>query len=173
MNPFGNMSSSHSVWPVLLTIYNLPPWLCNKKRYMMMSILISGPHQPGINIDVYLRLLVDDLKELWKEADISVYDAFRRERFNLRVMLFTTITDILGYRSMSGQSKGEKDCFQCLDDTETVRLKNSKKMVYLRHRHFLPKEHSYREIKRQFNGTTETADAPRDLQAGGRGYHHA
>jgi len=31
MNPFSNMSSSHSVWPVLLTIYNLPPWVCNKK----------------------------------------------------------------------------------------------------------------------------------------------
>ena len=25
MNPFGNMSSSHIVWLVLLTIYNLPP----------------------------------------------------------------------------------------------------------------------------------------------------
>jgi hypothetical protein len=43
MNPYGNMSSSYSVWPMMLTIYNLPPWLCNKRRYMMMSVLISGP----------------------------------------------------------------------------------------------------------------------------------
>ncbi|GKA27523.1 ribonuclease H-like domain-containing protein [Tanacetum coccineum] len=28
INPFGNMSSRHSTWPVLLCIYNLPPWLC-------------------------------------------------------------------------------------------------------------------------------------------------
>ena len=78
MNPFGNMSSSHSVWPMLLTIYNLPPWLCNKRRYMMMSVLISGPCQPGVNIDVYLRPLIDDFKELWKEEGIRVYDGFKR-----------------------------------------------------------------------------------------------
>jgi hypothetical protein len=27
-NPFGDLSSSHSTWPVILTIYNLPPYLC-------------------------------------------------------------------------------------------------------------------------------------------------
>lgn len=60
LNPFGNMSSSHSVWLVLLTIYNLAPWLCNQRRYMMMTLLISVPHQPGVNIDTYLRLVVDE-----------------------------------------------------------------------------------------------------------------
>ena len=25
MNPFGDLSSSHSTWPVIFTIYNLPP----------------------------------------------------------------------------------------------------------------------------------------------------
>ena len=73
MNPFGQMSSLHSVWPVLLSIYNVPPWLCNKRKYMMMSILISGPHQPGIDIDVYLRPLVDDLKTPWNDG-IDAYD---------------------------------------------------------------------------------------------------
>jgi hypothetical protein len=29
-NPFGNMSSSHSTWPVMLVPYNLPPWMCMK-----------------------------------------------------------------------------------------------------------------------------------------------
>ena len=27
MNPFGDLSSSHSTWPVILTIYNLPLYL--------------------------------------------------------------------------------------------------------------------------------------------------
>ena len=40
MNPFGHMSSSHRVSLVLLSIYDLPPWLCNKRKYMMMSVLI-------------------------------------------------------------------------------------------------------------------------------------
>lgn len=38
MNPFGNMSSSHSVWPVLLSTYNFPPWLYNKRKYIMISV---------------------------------------------------------------------------------------------------------------------------------------
>ena len=29
-NLFGNMSTSYSMWPVVLTTYNLPPWLCMK-----------------------------------------------------------------------------------------------------------------------------------------------
>ena len=28
MNPFGERSSTHSTWPVILTMYNLPTWLC-------------------------------------------------------------------------------------------------------------------------------------------------
>jgi hypothetical protein len=61
MNPFGNQSSTHSTWLVVLSLYNLPPWLCKKQKYMMLTILVSGPKQPGDRIDVYLRPLVDDL----------------------------------------------------------------------------------------------------------------
>lgn len=43
MNPFGELSSSHSTWPVILTIYNLPHWVCQKRRYLMLTMLISGP----------------------------------------------------------------------------------------------------------------------------------
>ena len=34
MIPFGDLSSSHSTWPVILTIYNLPPYLCQKCKYL-------------------------------------------------------------------------------------------------------------------------------------------
>jgi hypothetical protein len=42
MNSFMN-SSTHSTWLIVLTILNLPPWLCNKQKYIMMSGLIAGP----------------------------------------------------------------------------------------------------------------------------------
>ncbi|XP_072064371.1 uncharacterized protein [Arachis hypogaea] len=29
-NPFGNMSSKYSIWPVVLIPYNMPPWICMK-----------------------------------------------------------------------------------------------------------------------------------------------
>jgi hypothetical protein len=60
-NPFGEQSSSHSTWPVTLCIYNLPPWLCMKWKFIMMPVLIQGPRQPGNSIDVYLRPLFDEL----------------------------------------------------------------------------------------------------------------
>nr|ABB46929.2 transposon protein, putative, CACTA, En/Spm sub-class [Oryza sativa Japonica Group] len=76
MNPFGEMSSGHSTWPVTMCIYILPPWLCMKRKYIMMPIIIQGPKQPGNDIDVYLRPLVDDLKLLWKKE--ALYMGHRR-----------------------------------------------------------------------------------------------
>ena len=64
-NPFGNMSISYSMWPVVLMLYNFPPWRCMKDSYMILSLLILGRKALGNKIDVYLRPLVDDLKELW------------------------------------------------------------------------------------------------------------
>ena len=41
-NPFGLMSSTYSMWPVLVMPYNLPPWKCMTGPFMMMSLLIPG-----------------------------------------------------------------------------------------------------------------------------------
>jgi hypothetical protein len=54
MNPFGEIGNSHSTWSVTLCIYNLPSWLCMKRKFIMMPLLISGPIQVGNDIDVYL-----------------------------------------------------------------------------------------------------------------------
>jgi hypothetical protein len=55
-------------------------------------MLISGPRQPGNDIDVYLAPLVDDLKHLW-EIGVEVFDGYRKKHFKLRAMLFGTIND--------------------------------------------------------------------------------
>ncbi|GAU38745.1 hypothetical protein TSUD_158760 [Trifolium subterraneum] len=101
MNPFGNQSTNHSSWPVLLMIYNLSPWLCMKRKYIMLSMMISGPKQPGNDIDVYLSPLIDDLKVLWEEG-VDVLDAYFGEEFNMRAMLFCTINDFPAYGNLSG-----------------------------------------------------------------------
>ena len=67
-NLFGNMNNNYSVWPVILIPYNLPPWLVMKVSYFMLSLLITGPHQLGNKIDIYLKPLVDELKELWEDG---------------------------------------------------------------------------------------------------------
>jgi len=64
MNPFGDRTSTHSTWPVLLSIYNLPPWLCQKRKYLLLTIIISGPKAPGIDIDVFLEPLMQEMETL-------------------------------------------------------------------------------------------------------------
>ncbi|XP_049353828.1 uncharacterized protein LOC125818345 [Solanum verrucosum] len=80
VNPFGNLSVSHSTWPVITTVYNLPPWMCMKKPYCFLSLLIPGPKAPGNDIDVYLEPLIDELRELWFYG-VDTYDASRKENF--------------------------------------------------------------------------------------------
>ena len=62
-NPFGTMSLSYSIWPVILVPYNLPPWMCMKKEYNMLTLLIPGPGYPGIYFPfiLYILLLVQHL----------------------------------------------------------------------------------------------------------------
>ena len=93
MNPFGEQSSGHSTWPVTLCIYNLPLWLCMKRKFVMMPVLIPGPKQPGNDIDVYLKPLIEDLLLLWKEEGVRMWDAHAEEYFNLRALLFVTTND--------------------------------------------------------------------------------
>ena len=83
MNPFGEQSSSHRTWPVTLSIYNLPPWLCMKRKFIMMHVLIQGPKQPGNDIDVYLRPLIDELLILWNKEGVRVWDEYKQEHFDL------------------------------------------------------------------------------------------
>jgi hypothetical protein len=109
MNPHGFESISNTIWPVILVIYNLPPWLCMKRKFMMLSMLISGPYQPGNDIDVYLAPLIVDLKHLWKTG-VEVYDGYKKENFNLRVMLFGTIIDFPAYGNLSGYSVNGQKC---------------------------------------------------------------
>ena len=73
MNPFGNLSTNHSCWPIILFIYNLSSGLSMKRKYMMLCVMISGPKQPGNDIDVYLNPLLEDFKLLWVDG-VEVFD---------------------------------------------------------------------------------------------------
>jgi hypothetical protein len=61
MNPFGEMRNPHSTWSVIMCIFNLPPWLCHKRKYLLLTTLISGPKQAGIDIDVLLEPLMVEI----------------------------------------------------------------------------------------------------------------
>jgi hypothetical protein len=64
MNFFGKHSCSHNTWPVTLCIYNLPSWLCMKRKFIIMPVLIQGPKQPDNDINAYLTPLVNFFLQL-------------------------------------------------------------------------------------------------------------
>ena len=64
-----------------------------KRKFIMMPILIPGTKQPGNDIDVYLRLLVEQLLLLWHEEGVRMWDEYKQDDFNLRALLFLTIND--------------------------------------------------------------------------------
>ena len=76
-NPFGNMSTSHSTWLVMLVPYNLSPWICMKQSSFILSLVILGPKSPEIDIDVYLQPLIEELYELWN-VGVHTFDVSRK-----------------------------------------------------------------------------------------------
>src|SRR6266540_1728287 len=131
-----------------------------KRKYILMPLLIEGPKQPGNNIDVYLKPLIEELLMMWNDG-VEVWDEDKRETFTLHAMLFVTIQDLPALGSLSGQVvKGFNGCVQCIDDTSGVWLKNCKKVVYISTRRFLRPDHPFRRNKKSFNGKTETRPPP-------------
>ncbi|KAI9176295.1 hypothetical protein LWI28_000898 [Acer negundo] len=99
-SPFGTMSISYSTWPIVLMIYNLPPWMCMKQPNSIMSLLIPGPSASGNDIDVYLQPLIDELKELCDNG-LKTFDASTNQNFNMRASLLWTISDFSAYANLS------------------------------------------------------------------------
>ncbi|GAB2290826.1 hypothetical protein Dimus_038125 [Dionaea muscipula] len=151
-NPFGNMSASYSMWPVILIPYNLPPWKCMKDSFFMMTLLIPGPNQPGTNLDIYLRPLVDELDDLWDNG-VMTYDASTKKTFQMHVAFIWTIYDFPAYGDVSGwRTKGYLSCPTCNDNPLLQKLID--KIGWVGHRAYLPENHPWRKNKK-FNGKSE------------------
>ncbi|KAA0040145.1 transposon protein, putative, CACTA, En/Spm sub-class [Cucumis melo var. makuwa] len=118
-NPFGNMSTAYSMWPVVLIPYNLPPWKCMKESNFFMYLLVLGPKSPGKELDVYLQPLIDELKELWNNG-VRTFDCTDEEYFRLHTCLLWTINDFPAYGDLSGWSTKEyQACPTCKEDTSS------------------------------------------------------
>nr|GFA27057.1 hypothetical protein [Tanacetum cinerariifolium]GFA27062.1 hypothetical protein [Tanacetum cinerariifolium] len=90
--------------------------------------------EPGKDIDVYLRPLINDLKDLWAKPGVETIDVATDQKFNMRAMVLWTINDFPA-RS---------------------------KTIYAGHKRFLKKPHKWRRSL-EFNGETKNGDPPREF----------
>ncbi|XP_016195455.1 uncharacterized protein LOC107636463 [Arachis ipaensis] len=159
-NPFGNMTTKYSIWHVILIPYNLPPWLCMKQVSFILSMIISGPKMLGNDINVYLKSLVDELKQLWD--GVETYDANKETTFKMRAALMWTISDFSGLGNLSGwNTYSGLACPTCNIDAKAQRLTFNRKWCYTGHRRFLNQGHKYRLDRSRFDGQVESRDPPK------------
>ncbi|XP_074347167.1 uncharacterized protein LOC141686000 [Apium graveolens] len=127
---------------------------------LAMAADVSGPQEPGNNIDVFLQPLIDDLKKIWKEGEPDVYDAHTKSSFTLRAILMWIIKYFPAYWNLSGcVNKGYMCCPVCGDSTVAKYLPYTNKMCFQGHRRYLPRNHPNRRKKTAFNGEQELGKA--------------
>jgi hypothetical protein len=87
-------------------------------------------------------------------------DQYQQEYFTLYAIIFVCICDAPGGFTLLGQTKGKSGaCPVYVDGTASVYLPSSRKLVYMRHRWFLPRKHKYRKMKMHFDNTIEKDSA--------------
>ncbi|KAL0355743.1 UNVERIFIED_CONTAM: hypothetical protein Sradi_4021200, partial [Sesamum radiatum] len=160
-SPFGNSSTPYSCWPVIITVYNLPPWMCMQEPFMFLNMVISGPMSPGKDIDEYLRPLIDELKIVWTTG-VQTYDVCSKQNFNMRAALLWTISNFLAHAMLSGWSThGGLACPYCIDMTKSFQLSYGRKASWFDcYRQFLPLDHPYRKQAYMFRKGRIENDQP-------------
>ena len=95
-NPFSKEKYSYSMWPLVLSILNLPSHLRRLPEFLQLIGIIPGKSEPK-NIDPYLEILVDELLELNGSV---IFDAHQKCTFTLIADIFLHVLDYPGQNKL-------------------------------------------------------------------------
>ncbi|KAL9687373.1 hypothetical protein QQ045_031774 [Rhodiola kirilowii] len=116
-NPFGASGLSHNTWPIVPIPYNSPPQTCMKKEMNILCMLISGPKSPRKCLNVFMRPLIDELKELWEQG-VCTYDRHDGSSFTMKAAVLWTISDFPG---LEGKTKDDIHARKGLEELGVIR----------------------------------------------------
>ena len=71
-----------------------------KEMFFMLSLLIPVSQAPGRDIDVYLRPLIEELKELWHEG-VQTFDVSTGENFRMHACVLWKINYFPAYWNLA------------------------------------------------------------------------
>ena len=91
VNPFSSNKVIYSMWPIMLTVLNLPKRIRNLFSNMMLVGIIpgNGDHEAK-SIDPYLEVVVDELLSL---SGTVFYDAYSKAPFDFKVHILSYVLD--------------------------------------------------------------------------------
>jgi hypothetical protein len=93
MNPFGERSSTHSTWPVSMTIYNLA---MSQEKFPFAYHSNPRTEATGIDIDVFLKPLMEEMEKFWKHG-VEMWDEYSRRHSHLRQLSLLPLMITLSY----------------------------------------------------------------------------
>lgn len=91
VNPFSHLRTSYSMWPIMLSLLNLPRRIRN--NILLVGIIPGNGKQEAKNIQPYLEILVDELISL---SNTTMYDAYQQATFELKIEILLHILDYPG-----------------------------------------------------------------------------
>jgi hypothetical protein len=137
------------------------PNKCLKQGFIFPTLIILGPKEPKKQMNIFLRLLMEEMKQLWQGVD--AYDSHLKCRFNLCAAYLWSIHDYLAYDKFAGWCvHGRLNCPIYMDDTDAFKLQHDKKVSFFDcHQRFFPMNHPFRNDTRSFlNGKTVIKGPP-------------
>jgi hypothetical protein len=135
-----------------------------KYEYTFLCLIIPGPDHPEPSINVMLKPLIEELKQLWQGDEAYDYD--QKKKFNLRVAYLWSVHDFKVYNIFLGWScNGLLTYPICMKETSCFHLKFGGKISYFDcHRCFLPLDHKFRLDRDTFKkGNIVLEGPPRHL----------
>lgn len=114
VNPFSHNRVSYSMWPMMLTLLNLPRELRNSfSSIFLLGIVTGNGSQEPKSIDPYIEVVVDELLQLSSTA--TIHDAHVNAPFKLKAEILLYILDYpaIGEVFRMSGSGAYKGCIWC------------------------------------------------------------
>lgn len=149
MNPFHSSGINFSFWPLIFTIFNLPPHIRTKADALILyGIVPSKIDRRGCGVEpelhVYQELMVDELIQL---SSTELYSAYAAAPVKVKVKLLLYMMDFQGYAKYFHMS-GSNAYFSC-NLCQIKSTKTGEKMQLLGHSHYasIPKRDYQAEVR--------------------------
>lgn len=93
---------------------------------------------------------------------VNIFDARKKQNFNMKAVLLWTISDFPAYEMLSGWSThGKFDCPYCMEHNKSFVLKQGRKCCWFDcHGQYLPLEHLFRRDRYSFKKSTMERSLP-------------
>jgi hypothetical protein len=74
-----------------------------------LTTLISSPKHAGVDIDIFLEPLMEDMQKLWEHV-VNVRDEYKKQHYNLKAIIFYTMNDNTTRLALTGRVKEKTGC---------------------------------------------------------------